>query len=1260
MWDLYDYDALELYGKIALQAIIEYTNHINNGLTFKVIDGLNMVDTCGYYAIAIGHAMFHDSVCEMFPEYIGSKQYEQNLIKITKATEDFICKATKTGLDIATHHNFSRIKLFLDFIDCEYKETHHGASIYDEFEGFKEFVKDAFIGSAQAGEFDFSNTISKGAESKDAEPKDTTSKTKKFAEKEFEKRIDKSKLTEEEKKELKENPQKIKKVIEEKLNKVNKEFSDKIEVKSGSSGSRGSGSSGSGSSGSGSSGSGSSGSWSLKEKRDFVHTVGELGETAYLLGTLTNSKEIISSGVIAMNTCKIADNVLCAIGSGLTIGNVNGILSGILSLSTFFGRKSNPYEAIFSSIRGIQQMLQNIHQDMINNFVKVFKELGEIKTSIIMNFKNLDIDIAVIDGKLNYISTQIQSIDNKLTETHTDITEKFKSLSDRITLDDVSTKRTQFISKITEINMRDSDMFEESMRDLLTLINVEDETLCGFKDITNNSRMLGRLTNLDVSFNICTFLEIAKKYSHCLVLASDIEKYMSTLPKNEAYPINKILMIDMIYENSFENIGIYPLYNQGIWSLYVKTVDKTALYAYSSDTIFEKLTLSGIKIGMFAPTDSNISFCDSGLYICKIVNCIVTNKNISVNHKQYEKITLTSKDICQVPVKLSSINNPLCYTICLNEICNQIEKQRKDGNLPMGFISGVLFSKLTKLIESNSYYYDLVLFFRNKELMKSVLQDYKKAYMSVSQEIEKGKKEYFTKFSLDLNLSHKTRMLKLLKKKTEEFRNQQIDNFTYFVNMWFYCSKNHHSGKFAGSDSRSGDINNAICAEQHHARDAHINHMKTLFENGKKHLSEQILDLYTNKAESYWINNSLGFEEYIGRTHKYLIPYIYHVNHKKEPNKYPILSLSNIDMSHDTLFLHQKLFGNEHNQNWLVEFYYNIVEKADKKQYFVLEAKINNLVIYSGEKLYEPLFYKDKEAIWFYWYGGNINMDGGSHTRQWNDCYTDNVCTYTLYYPYYTSRNPSWFDILSDSQKHINCHNWHEIHEANEKKVNEYLEIYNEKVRKRTLTVNLPKVLDNLDIWYKIIKNMGLIAGIKEDIFYSNSKVYPSSKYFKSGEDFVNYCLLFNNALLNNVPKNKYYLFCEDLDFKLWDSSVLTLWDKSKSKFPETWINSSGVEQKFINLITEVIPLITSRYSPSDKEKWTQEMNEILIKILEVGQNSPDCFASFDLLGFIKSVKKSWEDKVKSGTVKGNFKSHAIESLLLLTNGNKVLNALCL
>jgi hypothetical protein len=587
-------------------------------------------------------------------------------------------------------------------------------------------------------------------------------------------------------------------------------------------------------------------------------------------------------------------------------------------------------------------------------------------------------------------------------------------------------------------------------------------------------------------------------------------------------------------------------------------------------------------------------------------------------------------------------------------ICNQIGRQRhQDGNLPIGFMSGMLFKSLTELIEKNCYYYDITLFFRNKDLIKSVFEDYKKAYITLIKEIDIGREEHFNEVSKNLNLNYKTRMLKLIKKKTEEFITQKMTFRTDYHSRWFYAEANHHSGKFAPSDSRSGMD---ICSQQHHKRQEYVNHMTTEFENAKNYLAKRILDIYTTEfsCDTYTVDN---WKQFIGNTHKLPIYYIYHKEHKKNPDAYPILVLKEPEMSISCkiIYYYQKLFAQEaQNENYYLENIYNITE--DNK--FVLELVINGNVIYSITKEYTPLFYTGKEAIWFYWFGGNINIDGNTTTTGWNDYYTDNICSWTVWYPTYQNREGVKMDLLSES--YIKKDALQKINMDNNIKISQLFSTYSKKVQEKTLTTKLSKLIDELDVWYNIIFTFMNLGNISK---YSDKIIECEKKYLLSGSSFKNYNFDFSLYQKPNLHQTRPKILLTEVNF-LDDflKAICETYDNFNDKMlvADTFINTTKIDEKLLDLIKETIPLITSRYSPCEKEKWTQEMNEILIKILEVSQNTPDAFESFDLMGFIKSVKKSWDEKIKNGTVKGNFKEHAVECLLMIGNGSDIAKALCI
>ena len=78
------------------------------------------------------------------------------------------------------------------------------------------------------------------------------------------------------------------------------------------------------------------------KRKEYIKTTGELGETAYLTGMLAKDENLISVGIVAMNSAKIAQNVLDIANTGLSIANTNNILSAIISLSSLFGLKRDP------------------------------------------------------------------------------------------------------------------------------------------------------------------------------------------------------------------------------------------------------------------------------------------------------------------------------------------------------------------------------------------------------------------------------------------------------------------------------------------------------------------------------------------------------------------------------------------------------------------------------------------------------------------------------------------------------------------------------------------------------------------------------------------------------------------------------------------------------------------------------------------------------------------------------------------------------
>jgi hypothetical protein len=286
----------------------------------------------------------HDSMCELYPEYIGTVEYNKSLEKINNKAYEFIKDSCETGLDIgldiATHHNYSKIKLAYNVLNetCSTQVKQN----YNE-------IKQGIATDLKSMEL-----------TKDPKPKTNNNIIKT----DFNTKIDKTTLTKEEKEEIKSEPKKLQSKVEQKTSVLKEEFKtfSKTTPKA-----------------------------VQYRCKEYIKTTGELGETAYLIGMLAKDENLISAGIVAMNSAKIAQSVSDIVNTGLTIANSNNILSAIVSLSFLFGSKRDPNAYLKSVMQGIQTILQTIHHDMITNFNKVFKQLGEIKTSIIVGFRNLDI-----------------------------------------------------------------------------------------------------------------------------------------------------------------------------------------------------------------------------------------------------------------------------------------------------------------------------------------------------------------------------------------------------------------------------------------------------------------------------------------------------------------------------------------------------------------------------------------------------------------------------------------------------------------------------------------------------------------------------------------------------------------------------------------------------------------------------------------------------------------------------------------------------
>jgi hypothetical protein len=951
-----------------------------------------------------------------------------------------------------------------------------------------------------------------------------------------------------------------------------------------------------------------------------IKTTNEMNEMAFHIGVIFKDHNMTNIAIVGTNTMKVAEGIIGIMDAGPSLASGNLILAGISGLSLFFKKNVDATKIILDGIKCVQELINLLHKDIMLNFARVFETLADIKYQIIVGFQSLNLDIenifeclAIINDKIEYVNKNVMHISH-------DIVRQFNNLSDRMTIDKVSETKTLFIQTIHKINMSDKDLFESSLKELITICSVQYDSLCGYKD-GNISRMLNRLKSLSPIFNINSILDYIKKYNVYLILPFHIKKYISSIDKTKTtLNISNILMANMITSDIFEDETIYPLYNKGLWSVYVVTDGIKSLYCHNTDNIYDLVP----EPNYYYPINKKVY--ELGLYICNLI-AKLTNTSI-----------IKEKDICLSPIDITGLNNELCFAICLTEIIGQIEKQRDEtGCLPTGFISSSMFNHLTDIAEQTCFFYDVQVFFRNENLYKKILQDYKKEYLLMSSNIKLEVTKYKNNLTIELNLKYRSKMTKLLKFKLKEYMNQNI-NIKWNYPSWFKAWQNHYAGKFSGSDSWGPSYlaDNPRDAQQWLFSSAYVTHMTEQIVLTKRNISTWIIKSFDNPemcAERYTL---------IGQTPKYIMPFIYHES--GDNVKYPILTMNSFYFGiWNEPIISQKITNN------IITFKYCIEDNNFViKLYCVDLNKPENTTdyIFKMSKPYDPLFYEGSEAIWYYWYGGMMPIDGHVNTWTRENLYSDNRSTTYVEYPVYKSRMSNYinFSQVTSKDKTLNVKQWGKILVGIESKIRDF-ETDIIKIIKDNNTI-----YQNVDFYYHLIKSMLCQAGY-DHILLEHETSYPNiikcSDHLKTMTiklfEKYDYTKITYNWLLDESITNfdKYvYLTCDNIS--------------TQNKPIKNWLSVTNIEDQFIGLIKEIIPTITCKYMPSEKEKWISEMNTLLFKLLEVSQNKPNTFKSFDILSFISNVKKSFDDKIKSGTVgKYGFIGHVRESFELLKDIDK-------
>lgn len=996
----------------------------------------------------------------------------------------------------------------------------------------------------------------------------------------------------------------------------------------------------------------------------YIQNAKDTSEIMVNIGYIFNKKDIAKVGMCVMATAGIAEGIAGACGIGAMaamgpLGIANGIISGIAAITSVF-RKEPQNDFFEKALIGIWEILNDFKKETAENFRLVFAELNEIKRQVFEGFMLIYKNQIIDREQLSIVLDKVNQVSDKIETNSVIIQDEFTSLGQRITIDNVSTNKTEFISKLRQIQMNDKDEFEKDVKQLIIMATEVNEHLSGFKDLSNTKRLLDRFRNLDECFNINTLIEFVKKYSDepllYLITPVHVKNYLAKNANVSVYEFIQTCTYDMI-DDTFtikisegKKVNFVPVYNRGVWSLLVNVVSQNEqleqiYYCYSTDDCFEKLFKLNPELTLVL-LDSIPSYYSAPLVTYIIKNIIENNKQSFVEINRLEMHRITDELLIKYKTDLidggskyniQSVNNIVLFIMSVNELIAKIIKQKNsEGVYPSGLISGPMFENISSLVFSVTNYHDIVVHMKNPLILKKMLDDHNIIRKKIHDNLDQGLNRYCSCLKRDVELAFKTKITNLLSKHIEQFKKQVITIRTDYFGNWFSANNNHHTGKFCGTDSWSCSISNAMCGEQHQFRDAYQNHMMAQQQFHINNTIEYIHKIY-DEHEDYFgrmifdvlLDSKKESANHIGRPYNYIHPFVL-----PRTEGQPILSLVIRSDICDRIKFHPDIEFFQYLCGY-AQLSYQII--GDKFKLF-LEC-INGKDKYQMSTFdldYDPLFYTGNEAIWWFWFGGNIPIDGSTNCYQReNGPYKDNRSTTSVWYPAYNTREhhndvECEFPYNDIREHHTNLH---KIMRLFDDKVTEYIDKYNQKIINRSFTPQLANLLDEYDASYLRLVAICKVTGIDTKILkYTSPYQYAPPCGVMESADIYEICK--KRVTLGQYTQSaNEKMIVSTLSYQTDVSAIISNIKYSNNFSPETWLETTQIEGLLIKTIKDISQTVTCRYSPSEQQKYMKDMTDILFVIFDIQQNHYNVFRGFDLCGFMGRVKKDFETKMKTGTL---------------------------
>lgn len=900
--------------------------------------------------------------------------------------------------------------------------------------------------------------------------------------------------------------------------------------------------------------------------KDTFEPIFKYGEIATQIGVLTHKQDLINTGCGIIGAMGIFKNLALV----PTPDNIIGVLNGIIQLTGAF-RKNKQDETFKNFALSVMNLLATIRQEMHELFDKTFKMLNSNQQELLNKFCSVDNKLENLMNLCNLIETKQTNFYNNLIKSNIQIQHVCTDILNKITDTNIIAQKISIMNDIRRLQLESKDKFDNNLIELLAKINTINDILSG----TSLNH------NLPYEFNINAMVNYVTKFDFYIFQTKHIARYI----EEKLNCVTKIIVTSDDLASLIEDGIIIIFDNMGHLSfmqiIYANEITYSGLYYGTYEDYVKNVSLSNVK---------NVSLCNFKNPI-KHVPCKeheALNIFMSVNDIKYNDSDVQTINQCS-NINITNLQNPIFFALLLNTIIDKIESNEYIS----GFIADNVFAEMLGIIPKIFDYYKFAQLCRhNTRLSKLLVLDIQNAFDALKQEFE----NYYMQ---QMNMLIDKQIIDLKKIDypilIDNFRDEPITINYKYHSEWFYGRNWHHTGKFAGHDSWSAPIDSARDGLQTQLKDAYI-----------KHMQEQIT-LAKDNAMKYIRNKTSSIDTFVFTKNNksiqvpkilppFILPYVQNKN-------LPILTIRDelYNLIPNNAYVLQLLSKQSIVLHYDINFYTNLAH---------IEINLCNGIHIGVIGLkYNPLFYVGKEAVLYWWYGGEIPIDGEVNTAERHGSYTDNRTTMHIKYPKYKTHPCIDFRTINIDTDVV----FYPYKDDIDNKINEYYGKFIFKIKQTIFNdTNVSNKLSDLNFAnckLQMFLDCGQIEYKYDDCIYTQSQIGALDPY-------IEYHLQMDKPI-----KIKYL--------------------NANNGFK--WLDIGNASYRYINMICNVKKYITSKMQPSKKLQYNKEVVNMLIFVIEALDINKS--SEFDIASIIRTAYESYDQQLNCG-IDITFGTHIKKTIL--------------